>query len=103
MWPDMRRPLNTRPGVWRWPIEPGERCESETPWVAGMPPKLWRFMTPAKPLPMVVPVTSTASPSLKMSALISLPAVSSVLSASVEAELHQRPARSDVGLARSGR
>jgi hypothetical protein len=23
MWPDMRLPLNTRPGVWRWPIEPG--------------------------------------------------------------------------------
>ena len=22
MWPDMRLPLNTRPGVWRWPIEP---------------------------------------------------------------------------------
>src|SRR5205814_6095273 len=34
MWPDMRRPLNTRPGVWRWPMEPGARCERELPWEA---------------------------------------------------------------------
>ena len=31
MWPDMRLPRNTRPGVWRWPMEPGVRCETETP------------------------------------------------------------------------
>ena len=31
MWPDMRLPGNTRPGVWRWPIEPGARCDSELP------------------------------------------------------------------------
>ena len=29
MWPDMRLPGNTRPGVWRWPIEPGTRCDTE--------------------------------------------------------------------------
>ena len=29
MWPDMRLPGNTRPGVWRWPIEPGARCVTE--------------------------------------------------------------------------
>ena len=29
MWPDMRLPWNTRPGVWRWPIEPGVRCDNE--------------------------------------------------------------------------
>ena len=32
MWPDIFLPGNTRPGVWRWPIEPGERCDSELPW-----------------------------------------------------------------------
>ncbi len=47
------------PGSWRWPVEPCERCDTDTPWVASRPRKLWRFMTPAKPLPMVVPVTST--------------------------------------------
>ncbi len=42
------------------PIEPGLRwlrcapCEAETPL------KLWRFMTPAKPLPLLVPTTSTS-------------------------------------------
>jgi hypothetical protein len=39
MRPDMRLPANTRPGVWRWPIEPGARCVTETPcvwlWTAG--------------------------------------------------------------------
>src|SRR5271165_7545863 len=25
IWPDMRLPLNTRPGVWRWPMDPGAR------------------------------------------------------------------------------
>src|SRR5580693_5898248 len=31
MWPDMRLPLNTRPGVWRCPMEPGARCDTELP------------------------------------------------------------------------
>ena len=42
-----------------------------------MPPaKLWRFMVPAKPLPTVVPVTSTTWPTLNMSTLISPPTAS---------------------------
>ncbi len=47
MRPDMRLPGNTRPGVWRWPIEPGARCTTEAPWLAMPPAKPWRFMTPA--------------------------------------------------------
>ena len=47
MWPDMRLPGNTRPGVWRWPIEPGARWNTEAPCDAGPPAKLWRFMVPA--------------------------------------------------------
>ena len=48
MWPDMRLPGNTRPGVWRWPIEPGRAVRRrESPWLAMPPAKLWRFMTPA--------------------------------------------------------
>jgi len=31
---------HTRPGVWRWPIEPGARCDSELPCVAIPPAKL---------------------------------------------------------------
>jgi len=55
--------LETRdPGVWRWPMEPGARWESEFPWVFMPPAKLWRFMVPAKPLPTVVPVTATTCP-----------------------------------------
>ena len=65
MWPDMRLPWNTRPGVWRWPMEPGVRCDTETPCEAWWPAKLWRFMVPAKPLPMVVPVTSTIGAGLE--------------------------------------
>src|SRR5690606_37987900 len=34
MWPDFFLPGNTQPGVWRWPIDQGERCDSELPWVA---------------------------------------------------------------------
>src|ERR1700679_2591292 len=31
MWPDMRLPLNTRPGVWGWQMEPGAGCEPGFP------------------------------------------------------------------------
>src|ERR1700722_8435575 len=42
-----------------------------------MPPaKLWRFIVPAKPLPSVVPVTSTIWPGLNMSTLSSPPTAS---------------------------
>src|SRR4029077_1110243 len=46
IWPDIRTPLNTRPGVAQAPIEPGLRwlrwapCEAPTPW------KPCRFMVP---------------------------------------------------------
>ena len=49
-------------GICRCPVEPRLRCDTETPWVARKPPKLCRFMPPAKPLPMLVPVTSTYWP-----------------------------------------
>ena len=37
-------------------MEPGARWNME-PWVARPPLKWWRFMTPAKPLPLLMPVT----------------------------------------------
>ncbi len=73
MCPDIFLPLNTRPGVWHWPIEPGARCDSELPWLASWVRKLCRFTTPAKPLPLLVPVTSTRSPASNMSTLSSAP------------------------------
>ena len=57
--PAIRMPLNTRPGVEQPPMEPGDRCLRCTPWPAPRPSKPWRFMTPAVPLPLLVPVTST--------------------------------------------
>jgi hypothetical protein len=65
--------LEHAPGVWFWPIEPGARCDSELPWVASWVRKLWRLTAPAKPLPMVVPVTSTFCPASNMSTLSSAP------------------------------
>ncbi len=99
MWPDIRLPGNTRPGVWRWPIEPGARCTTEAPCEAMPPAKLWRFIVPAKPLPMVVPVTSTTWPGgeeidLELRARRELRAL-----AVGEAELDQRGARLDLRLA----
>ena len=55
MWPAIFLFLKTRPGSWRLPVEPCERCETETPWVARRPPKPQRFIAPAKPLPWVTP------------------------------------------------
>src|SRR6185312_7537124 len=71
--PAIRVPLNTRPGVAQPPIEPGRRCTACAPWLAPWPLKPWRFMVPAKPLPWLVPVTSTNAPSLKISAVNSWP------------------------------
>src|SRR6185503_18194407 len=69
--PAIRRPLNTRAGVEQPPIEPWLRwapCEDDTP------AKPCRFITPAVPLPLVVPVTSTMSPSANTpGAVISAP------------------------------
>ena len=62
MWPDIFRPLNTRPGKRAEPIEPGARWCLWLPWLAPWPLKLWRFMPPAKPLPRLTAVTSTLLP-----------------------------------------
>ena len=43
----MRLPGNTRPGVWRWPMAPGARCDSELPCDMYWCEKWWRLMTPA--------------------------------------------------------
>src|SRR5512139_2316387 len=64
--------LMTRDGQADAPIDPGARWNMD-PWVARPPRKLHRFTTPANPLPLVCPITSTTSPSLKMSTLISAP------------------------------
>ena len=57
MRPDMRLPLKTRPGYERLPIEPPCRKYSCVPCDAGKPLKWWRFMTPAMPRPLLMPVT----------------------------------------------
>ena len=72
-WPAIFLPLNTLPGSWRWPVEPCERCDTDTPWVASRPRKFQRFMPPANPLPMVVPVMSTNWPGMKWAADSSTP------------------------------
>src|SRR6185312_1063825 len=68
IWPAIFLPLNTLPGSCRWPVEPCERCDTDTPCVARRPWKFQRFIPPAKPLPIEVPVTSTSWPSTKWSA-----------------------------------
>src|SRR5690606_1908753 len=100
MWPDIFLPGNTRPGVWRWPIEPGERCDSELPWVASPMLKFQRLIVPWKPLPLVTPWTSTSWPTSKMSALISPPTwKSAILSSATRSSHRPRPA-STLALAR---
>ena len=72
-WPGIFLFLKVLPGSWRPPVEPIERCETDTPCVARRPPKFQRFMPPAKPLPVEMPVTSTNWPGMKWSAVISAP------------------------------
>ena len=50
------------------PVDPALRCEIDTPWLARRPEKLCRFITPAKPLPLLVPITSTYWPGTKCAA-----------------------------------
>ena len=57
--------LNVLPGSCLPPVEPCDRCEIDTPCVARKPLKFQRFMAPAKPLPVLVPVTSTNWPTTK--------------------------------------
>ena len=67
IWPAIRVPLNTRAGVAQAPMEPGARWCLWLPWLAPWPLKLWRFIAPAKPLPLLTAVTSTLSPALSRS------------------------------------
>ena len=50
-------PFHVRLGVLRCPVEPSERCDLELPCVRDCPLKPQRFIAPANPLPMLVPVT----------------------------------------------
>ena len=63
----MRLPGNTRPGSCAMPIEPGVLCERELPCDARFELKWWRLITPEKPRPLVVPVTSTSWPTANVS------------------------------------
>ena len=54
-------------------IEPGLRCLRWVPWLAPRPLKPCRFITPAVPLPLLVPVTSITAPASNTSAVISWP------------------------------
>src|SRR4029077_17490599 len=42
MWPGIFLFFQVLPGPWRPPVEPIERCETDTPWVARRPPKFQR-------------------------------------------------------------
>ena len=65
---------NTRPGVWRWPIEPGERCDSELPCVASPMVKFQRLIVPLEALALGDALdVDIFWPTSKMSALISPP------------------------------
>ena len=72
-WPAIFMPLNTRAGVAQAPIEPGERCFLWLPCDAPWPLKLCRTIAPVKPLPLLMPVTSTRSPAPKTSAPMTWP------------------------------
>ena len=52
-------PLNTLPGNWHWPIDPGALCDKEFPCVASCVLKLCLLTTPEKPFPFDIPDTST--------------------------------------------
>jgi hypothetical protein len=79
----MRLPGITRPGSWRMPIEPGALVETELPWVARFDEKWCRLIAPAKPLPIVTPVTSTFCPAWNRSMSSVEPALNSAAWAAV--------------------
>src|SRR5580693_8507722 len=56
-------------------MDPGERCLRWVPCEELSPLKPCRFMTPAMPLPLLWPVTSTCCPLAKVSAVSSCPSV----------------------------
>ena len=72
IWPAIFTPLKTRAASVA-PIEPGWRTFIE-PWDSGPRLKRWRLTMPWKPLPFEVAVTSTSSPSAKISQVSSCPA-----------------------------
>jgi hypothetical protein len=71
IWPAIFTPFHVRAASTE-PTEPGWRMLCE-PWVTGPRPKRWRLTTPAKPLPLEVPLTATLSPSANTSAFSSAP------------------------------
>ncbi len=75
IWPAMRVPLKTRDGVAQAPMAPGTRWLRWFPCEAPWPLKLWRFMPPAKPLPLLTAMASTRSPASHRSAASSWPTV----------------------------
>ena len=80
-WPAIFLFLKVLPGSWRLPVEPCERWLTDTPWLASRPAKFQRFMAPAKPLPLVVPTTSTFWPTTKCAASSVAPGSSTASSA----------------------
>mmetsp|Transcript_14807 Transcript_14807/g.55806 ORF Transcript_14807/g.55806 Transcript_14807/m.55806 type:complete len:208 (+) Transcript_14807:188-811(+) len=73
IWPGIFLPFHTFPGDVLFPVEPIWRWVLDTPWVARWPPKPQRFITPAKPFPAVMPVTSTYWPGMKCLAVMGVP------------------------------
>ena len=71
IWPAIFFPLNTLPGNWHCPIEPGALWARELPCVASCVLKLCLFTTPANPLPFETPETSTFFVSLNGCKVIS--------------------------------
>merc|ERR1719508_260002 len=55
------------------PIHPGLLCDFVVPWVAGIPWNPHLFMTPWKPLSIVLPLTSTHCPTVKWLAVSLVP------------------------------
>ena len=90
MRPAMRVPLKTRAGVAQAPMDPGERCFLWLPWAAPWPLKLWRFMAPAKPLPLDTAMASTRSPGSMTSAVSCWP-TSKPLASSMRSSTRCRP------------
>ena len=79
-------------------IEPGELCERELPCEARFELKWWRLMAPEKPLPLVVPVTSTICPTAKVSTLTVSPTLRLGELLGGDRKFLQQLARLDAGL-----
>ena len=85
------------------PIEPGVLCERELPCDARFELKWWRLMTPEKPLPLVVPVTSTIWPTREHVDADDAPALNLASSSARDAEFPQHGARFDARLGEMAR